>query len=437
MRLIRACEALGIESVAVVSVADRNSLPARAATHNLCIGPAPALKSYMRPELILHAALSTGCDAIHPGYGFLSERPELPRMCHENGITFIGPTAEVIRSLGDKLEARRIAQEASVPLLPGSQEIKTEEEARRIAEQIGFPILIKASAGGGGRGMRIVSAERELKTALQTTASEARSAFGDPSLYIERFIANARHVEVQILGDGKGNVMHLGDRDCSLQRRHQKVIEEAPAPEIPNHIREAMYAASLRIASRINYLSAGTLEFLYDRDNDAFFFLEMNTRLQVEHPVTEIVTGIDIVATQLLIADGQSLPSQPLVQGHAIEARVAAEVPEEGFRPCPGTITRWEVPDAPYLRVDTYCEEGARIPPFYDSMIAKIIAKGSDRSHAIDNLAAALKGTTIEGIQTNRNFLLQLLESKMFQSMRHNTRSIDSSEIGRTPPLAV
>ncbi|MCT8973527.1 acetyl-CoA carboxylase biotin carboxylase subunit [Microbaculum marinisediminis] len=428
VRLVRGCAEVGAESVAVVSEADRESMVARLATRTVCIGPSPARDSYLRPDLIVHAALATGCDAIHPGYGFLSEQPSLAELCDENGLVFVGPTAETIRMLGNKLEARRLAERADVPLLPGSARVSDAEEAARFAAEMGYPILVKAAAGGGGRGMKVVHTPSELAGTLQTTASEARSAFGDATLYLERFIADARHIEVQVLGDGKGQVVHLGDRDCSLQRRHQKVIEEAPASDIPEDVRRDMHDAAVRIARQVNYASAGTVEFLFDRSANAFYFLEMNTRLQVEHPVTEMVTGIDLVAAQLRIAGGEplSIPEDIGPNGHSIEARITAESPENAFRPSPGRIRRWQAPDMDGLRVDTYAEAGALIPPFYDSMVAKFIVHGPDRQTAIDKMRRALEAFEVEGISTNRAFLLRLLGEPAFAAMRHNTRSIDA-----------
>lgn len=439
VRIIRACIACGVESVAVVSEADRASMAVRLATRSVCIGPAPAQSSYLRPELLIHAALTTGCDALHPGYGFLSEQPVLPELCAQNGIAFIGPSSEVIARLGNKLEARRIAEEAGVPVLPGSTRIDDAAMAAQLAGEMGYPVLVKAAAGGGGRGMKVIEAQSHLASMLHTTASEARGAFGDPTLYLERFIADARHVEVQVLGDGKGRVLHLADRDCSLQRRYQKVVEEAPAAKIPPDVRNRMHQAALRIVRTLDYESAGTVEFLYDKAEDAFYFLEVNTRLQVEHPVTEMVTGIDIVAAQLRIAGGgglPDLPDRPEVRGHAIEARVAAESPENGFQPSPGRITRWDIPRTDGLRIDTHCEAGTLIPPYYDSLIAKVIVHAPDRAAAIDRLRQGLEAMVIEGIRTNRTFLLQLLDDPDFTAMTHNTRSIDRMGAAPAPEPA-
>lgn len=428
IRIIRACRALGIESIVAVSSADRDSLPARLADGKVCIGPPPSRDSYLRPELILHAALATGCDALHPGYGFLSERPELASLCAENGVTFIGPEASTIALMGNKLAAREIAERCGVPLLPASKRISDPDEAEAFAGKIGFPVLIKAAAGGGGRGMKIVPGPAGLRSALQTTASEAQAAFGDKSLYVERFIADARHIEVQVLGDGSGTVLHLGERDCTLQRRHQKVIEEAPAPDVPGSIRKQILGAAVKIAQAVDYRSAGTVEFLYDRSDGAFYFLEMNTRIQVEHPVTELVTGIDIVVEQIRIAEGHQLGLKQAgigLSGHAIEARITAEAPEEGFRPSPGRVTRWRPPEGEGIRIDTHCYEGYVVPPFYDSLIAKVVVHGRSRTDAASRLHAALDAFEIEGIRTNRVFLMDLLAGHAFLNVKHNTRMID------------
>jgi acetyl-CoA carboxylase biotin carboxylase subunit len=430
VRLIRACNLLDIESVAIVSDADRDSLPARMAHRSVCIGPAPSRDSYLRPDLIVHAAVATGCDALHPGYGFLAEQPALPTMCADNGVIFIGPDAETIKLMGNKLAARDMAMRCGIPLLPGSARIADPKEAVAFAEKCGYPVLIKAAAGGGGRGMKIVSRAEDLKSALQTTASEARAAFGDPTLYIERFIADARHIEVQILGDGDGAVVHLGERDCSLQRRHQKVIEEAPAPRLPVAVRDQIRTAAVAIAKAVGYRSAGTVEFLFDKSTKEFFFLEMNTRIQVEHPVTEMVTKIDIVAEQIRIAGGHSIDrtqEEIAMSGHAIEARITAEAPEDGFRPSPGRVSCWREPKGAGIRIDTQCYEGYVVPPYYDSLIAKVIAHAPSRKTAVGKLRDAIAAFEIEGIRTNKDFLIRLLSQDGFMKMSHNTRTIDLS----------
>ena len=427
-RIIHTCNDLGIESVLTVSAADQNSLPAKLATRSICIGPAMARDSYLRPELIIQAALGSECNALHPGYGFLSEQPALANLCAANDIIFIGPRTETIEQMGNKITARAIAQKCAVPLLPGSDSVEDLSAAKKVAQKIGFPVLIKAAAGGGGRGMRVVYNPADLEATLMTTASEAEAAFGDPTLFIERFIKDARHIEVQILGDASGNVIHLAERDCSLQRRYQKVIEEAPAIGVPKAILTNMREAAINIAREVSYLSVGTVEFLYDKATEEFFFLEMNTRLQVEHPVTEMVTGIDIVAEQIRINQGEEIDlskNTPLVKGHAIEARVTAETPLKNFRPSPGKVTAWRAPKGDGIRVDTYCEKGCLIPPFYDSLVAKIIVHASSRIEAIEKLSGALQELVLEGIDTNVEFLLELLLHESFVSQNHNTHTID------------
>ena len=364
VRIIRACQRLGIEAVVAVSDVDRNSLAARLATRAVCIGPAAASQSYLRAETLVAAALGSGCQAVHPGYGFLSERPAFARMCEHAGLLFVGPRAESIEAMGEKLAAVHIAEQAGVPRVPGSDRIETIEDARRAAERIGFPLLIKANAGGGGRGMRLVHEARDLAGAIESAASEARAAFGDPMLYIEKFISRARHVEVQVLGDGKGNVVHLGERDCSTQRRYQKLIEEAPSPVIDHRVRRQMTDAAVSLAAQVAYRGAGTVEFVYDPESQKFYFLEMNTRIQVEHPVTEMVTGRDLVVEQIQIAAGEPISfvqKDVELRGHAIECRINAEDPARNFMPCPGRIEIWDPPPTGnHLRVDTHCYAGYR-----------------------------------------------------------------------------
>ena len=387
VRIIRACQQLGIEAVVAVSDVDRNSLAARLATRAVCIGPAAASQSYLRAETLVAAALGSGCQALHPGYGFLSERPAFARMCEHAGLLFVGPRAESIEAMGEKLAAVHIAEQAGVPRVPGSDRIETIEDARRAAERIGFPLLIKANAGGGGRGMRLVHEARDLAGAIESAASEARAAFGDPMLYIEKFISLARHVEVQVLGDGKGNVVHLGERDCSTQRRYQKLIEEAPSPVIDHRVRRQMTDAAVSLAAQVAYRGAGTVEFVYDPESQKFYFLEMNTRIQVEHPVTEMVTGRDLVVEQIQIAAGEPISfvqKDVELRGHAIECRINAEDPARNFMPCPGRIEIWDPPSTGnHLRVDTHCYAGYVVPPHYDSLLAKLIVHAPDRSSAI------------------------------------------------------
>jgi acetyl-CoA carboxylase biotin carboxylase subunit len=406
VRIIRTARALGLETVLAVSEADRGSLGAQMADRALCIGPARPSDSYLRVDTIVQAALGSGCDAIHPGYGFLSERADLARLCEAEGIVFIGPTAAQIDAVGDKLRARFEAEKADVPTVPGGP-VETMAEAQALAERIGAPLLIKAVGGGGGRGMKLVEDLKDLAATMDMASAEAGAAFGDARVYIERYVAQGRHIEVQVLGDGAGKVVHLGERDCSVQRRYQKLIEETPAPNLPPHIRDDMHAAAVRFAAGLDYRGAGTVEFLYDAARGQFYFLEMNARIQVEHPVTEMVTGIDLVAEQIAIADGKGLrfaQDDIAIDGAAIEIRVNAEDPARDFAPSPGTVRTALWPEGEGIRVDTHIVDGAKIPPFYDSMVAKIIAHGPDRPTAIARLIEALGATRIEGIATNIAF---------------------------------
>ncbi|MGN6462419.1 MAG: acetyl-CoA carboxylase biotin carboxylase subunit [Pseudolabrys sp.] len=428
VRVIRACSALGLESVAIHSDADRDSLAARLANQAVCIGPAPAAKSYLMLETILHAARATGCDAIHPGSGFLSEREAFARRCAEEGLIFVGPSSSAIAMMGNKIAARQAAIAAGVPTLPGSIKIASASEAATLARDIGYPVLLKAAAGGGGRGMKVAHTADELSTAFALASSEAEAAFGDGTLYIERFLQNARHVEVQVLGDAYGNVIHIGERDCSLQRRHQKMVEEAPAPFIPADVLECMRSSAVALARAVRYENAGTVEFIFDRDRNEFFFLEMNTRIQVEHPVTEAISGIDLVQEQIRIADGAPLritQNDVLLRGHAIEARVNAEDPDQGFRPQPGRFGQWSSPTIPGVRIDTHCFPGYRVPPFYDSMIAKVIAHAPTREQAIAKLDKALGELTIQGIATNIPFVRELLSDQRFLTDNFSTNLIE------------
>src|SRR5690606_8098245 len=366
VRVIRTCEALGIESVLCVSEADRDSLGARMATRAVCIGPAQPAKSYLSVETVVQAALGYGCDAIHPGYGFLSERAELARLCEQEGVTFIGPTAAQIEAGGDKLRARAEAIAADVPVVPGGP-VASAAEVRAVAEDIGAPLLVKAVGGGGGRGMKLVEDLAELEATLDMASAEASAAFGDARVYLERYVAKGRHIEVQLLGDGAGRVVHLGERDCSVQRRYQKLVEETPAPALPAATRDKLLAAAVRFAERLNYRGAGTVEFLYDVELDEFYFLEMNARIQVEHPVTEEVTGVDLIAEQIAIADGEGLrfeQADVAFTGAAIECRINAEDPDNGFMPSPGTVSDVQWPGGEGIRVDTHIVPGASIPPF-------------------------------------------------------------------------
>jgi len=416
VRIIRTCRALGIESVLGVSEADRGSLGAQMADRVLCLGPAQPSLSYLRVETVVQAALGSGCDAIHPGYGFLSERADLARLCEAEGMIFVGPTADQIETVGDKLCARLAAEGAGVPIIPGGS-AASPEEALALAEAIGVPLLVKAAGGGGGRGMKLVEHQADLVATMEMASAEAEAAFGDARVYLERYVATGRHIEVQVLGDGAGRVVHLGERDCSVQRRYQKLIEETPAPHLPPATRAAMQEAAVRFAARLSYRGAGTVEFLYDAPRDAFYFLEMNARIQVEHPVTEAVTGIDLIAEQIAIAEGQGLrftQAEVVCDGAAIECRINAEDPERDFAPSPGTVAAVHWPSGAGIRVDSHIVDGARIPPFYDSMIAKVIAHGPDRSIALARLRAALTETRIDGVATNLAFQQAVLADSEF-----------------------
>ncbi|HYP78722.1 MAG TPA: acetyl-CoA carboxylase biotin carboxylase subunit [Steroidobacteraceae bacterium] len=416
LRVIRSCRALGIQTVLAVSEADRDSLPARHADRAVCIGPGRPGDSYLRIDTVVQAALGTGADAVHPGYGFLSERAPFARRCEEAGLVFIGPTAAQIDAVGDKLRARAEAQAAGVPVVPGGA-VHSLAEATALAERIGVPLLIKAVGGGGGRGMKRVDHQADLPVAMDMAAAEAGAAFGDARVYLERYVVHGRHVEVQVLGDGQGQVIHLGERDCSVQRRYQKLIEETPAPHLHAQLREELLAAAVRFAARLQYRGAGTVEFLVDVDRGEFYFLEMNARIQVEHPVTEQVTGLDLVAAQIRIAEGSGLPlSQHAVQlqGCAIECRINAEDPSRDFMPSPGRVSRAEWPQGEGIRVDTHIAAGSRVPPYYDSLLGKIIAHGASREEARLRLAGALDATRIEGVHTNLAFQAALLADAQF-----------------------
>ena len=416
VRIIRTCEALGIESVLCVSEADRQSLGARMATRAVCIGPAAPARSYLSVETVVQAALGTGCDAVHPGYGLLSERAELASLCEQEGVVFIGPTAAQIEAVGDKLRARAEATAAGVPVVPGGP-VASPAEARALAERIGAPLLVKAVGGGGGRGMKLVEDLAQLDAVMNMASAEASAAFGDPRVYLERYVARGRHIEVQLLGDGEGRVIHLGERDCSVQRRYQKLVEETPAPHLPAATRDRLLAAAVRLAERLSYRGAGTAEFLYDVARDEFYFLEMNARIQVEHPVTEEVTEIDLIAEQIAIAGGDGLAlSQSDIEfnGAAVECRINAEDPMSHFMPSPGIVTSVEWPSGRGIRVDTHIVPGASVPPFYDSMIAKIIAHGPTRARALQRLSVALANTRIEGVATNLPFQRRILANPDF-----------------------
>ncbi len=418
LRILRSCRELGIETVAIYSEADRDSLHVRLADQAVCVGPGPSAQSYLNIPNILSAAVLTEVDAIHPGYGYLAEQAHFADMCATHGIKFIGPSVETIERMGDKAVAKKMMQEAGVPVVPGSdQAVDSVEEALALADDIGYPIMLKAAAGGGGKGMRLVADRDELRRAWPVARGEAQAAFGDDRLYMERYIESPRHIEIQILADEHGNVIHLGERECSIQRRHQKLIEEAPSPFIDAALRRRMGEAAVRGAKAVGYYNAGTMEFLVDSSGN-FYFMEMNTRIQVEHPVTELVTGVDIVKEQILIAAGEPLRySQGDIrwQGHAIECRINAEDPQNDFRPSPGTITFYHPPGGPGIRVDSAAYTGLQVPPYYDSLIAKVIAYGADRDEAIRRMQGALDELTIEGIKTNIDFHRAVMANERFR----------------------
>lgn len=401
-RIIKTCKRLGIETVLVASKPDLDTLPAKMADRTLCIGPARATDSYLKVGAIIQAALGSGADAIHPGYGFLSENQSLGKACVEEGIKFIGPTPEQLDSVGDKLKARHCAMAANVPITPGDS-ISTVDEALELAESIGYPVLIKAVSGGGGKGMKRVNHESEMEQAVSMAISEAQASFGDPRVYLELYVTKGRHVEVQVLGDGE-RVIHLGDRDCSVQRRFQKVIEEAPAPELPDEIRQIMRESAVRFSESINYEGLGTVEFLYDCERNQAYFLEMNARIQVEHPVTEMVVNMDLVEEQIKVASGESLQYRQEdieIKGHSFECRINAEDPSNDFLPSPGRLTQVAFPEGSGIRVDTHIETGSMITPFYDSMIGKLIVHGNTRKEALMKMRETLDQCHIEGVKTN------------------------------------
>ncbi|MDQ3932272.1 MAG: acetyl-CoA carboxylase biotin carboxylase subunit [Actinomycetota bacterium] len=428
LRVLRACRELGIRSVAVYSEADRDAVHVRAADEAYLLGPAPPADSYLHIERVLDVARRAGVDAIHPGYGFLSENTDFVAAVFDAGFVFIGPPAEAMRRMGDKLAAREVAVAADVPLVPGTLEpVTTAAEAAAFAQQHGYPIALKAAFGGGGRGMRVVAGRRELKEALESATREAAAAFGRGEVYVERYLERPRHVEVQILGDLDGTVIHLGERDCSLQRRHQKLIEEAPAPGISPELRDRLGAAAVRVADEVGYHNAGTCEFLLDSDG-TFYFLEMNTRLQVEHPVTELVTGVDLVHAQLRIAagDGMGISQEDVeLRGHAIEARLNAEDPAVGFAPGAGRISRLVAPQGPWVRLDAAVETGSEIPRVYDSMFGKLIVWGEDRDGARRRMLRALDELVVEGIPTTVPFHRLALTHEMFVTAQHSTISVE------------
>ena len=428
VRIVRACRALGFESVVGVSDADREGLAVELADRAVVLGPAPARESYLDANLLVHAAKATGCDALHPGYGFLSESAALAALCEREGIAFVGPRAETIERLGDKLTARDIAAETGVPIVPGSGEIRAAADARKFAASAGYPVLLKASAGGGGRGMFVARSDTDIDDGYERASAEAEAAFGDGALFVERFVENARHVEVQIMGDGTGAVVHFGERDCSVQRRFQKVVEEAPAATLPAEARAQIHDAACRLARHLDYRSAGTVEFLYDVARSEAYFIEANVRIQVEHPVTEEVTGIDLIQEQLRIAGGGGLSvaqADIALAGHAIECRINAEAPARDFAPSPGLIDAWRTPEGQGIRIDTHCRSGAFVSPFYDSMIAKLIVRAGDRAGAVERMAGALDEFRIGGIDTNLAFQAHLVRHPDFAANRLSTRWLE------------
>jgi len=440
-RIIWTCKEMGIGTVAVHSDVDRDSLHVRFADESACIGPAPSAQSYLNIPAIISAAEIFNVDAIHPGYGFLAESAYFAEICEACNIKFIGPRPDVIQLMGEKVAARRAMQEAGVPILPGSPKaLESEEEAIELAREIGFPVIVKASAGGGGRGMRIVRSEAELGPALQTASTEAAAAFKNGDVYIERFVERPRHIEIQVMADEHGDCVHLGERECSIQRRHQKLLEESPSPVMTPALRQQMGEAAVSACKAIGYSSAGTFEFLLDEDG-RFYFMEMNTRIQVEHPVTEMVTLTDIVRNQIRVAEGDPLgftQEEVIMVGHAIECRINAESPET-FVPSPGTITTFNLPGGPGVRVDTYVYPGYRVPPFYDSMIAKVIVHARTRELAIARMRRALDAMVIEGIKTTIPLHLKIMDNADFQAGNFSTRFmeefLDKSKIRESPQL--
>ena len=428
VRVIRALHELDIEAVAVYSNADEQAMHVKLADRAVRIGPAPAAQSYLNIASVVAAATTTGCEAVHPGYGFLSENPAFVSACEDNELVFVGPPADVMARMGDKVQAKVELARADVPLVPGSEGAVTPDEARSLAAEIGYPVLLKASAGGGGKGMRIVEADDELEGEFQTAAAEAQAAFGDSSLYLEKLVRPARHVEIQVLADSHGNVLTLGERECSIQRRHQKLIEESPSPALSAETREAMESAVERAATAIGYRNAGTFEFLLGPDQ-SFYFIELNARLQVEHPVSELVTGIDLVREQLRVAAGEKLEltGRAPRRGHAIEIRINAEDPARDFAPSPGLIAQFRPPLGPGVRLDTFVADGYTVPPFYDSLLAKLVVWDEDRPSAIARASRALGELVIQGVPTTREAAIEILRTEEFSSGRYSTSFLEES----------
>ena len=431
VRIIRACREMGIETVAVYSKADETALHVQLADEAVCIGPAASKDSYLNMENIISATVISGADAIHPGFGFLSENARFAEMCRQCHITFIGPSPELIHKMGNKSEARKTMMEAGVPVVPGTREpVYTAEEARKMADAMGYPVMIKASSGGGGKGMRISRSPEDFEENFQMAQMESVSSFNDDTMYIEKYIESPRHIEFQILGDACGHVIHLGERDCSIQRRHQKVLEESPSPAIDDELREKMGHTAVQAARAVGYESAGTIEFLLDKDKN-YYFMEMNTRIQVEHPVTEFVTNVDLIKSQIRISTGEPLNIRQEdieFKGHAIECRINAENPEQNFRPSPGKIERLHLPGGKGIRVDTAVYAGYTISPYYDSMIAKLIVLGKSRNEAIKKMKSALSEFIVDGIDTNVDFQMEIMNHPKFQSGDFSTDFIEQME---------
>jgi acetyl-CoA carboxylase biotin carboxylase subunit len=426
VRVIRALHELGVEAVAVYSTADEDALHVRLADRAVRIGPPSAAESYLSIPALIAAAGTTGCEAVHPGYGFVSENADFVRACEDNDLVFIGPPADVMERMGDKARAKAEMRAAGVPLVPGTEGVAEPDDARAAADELGYPVLLKAAAGGGGKGMRLVDAPEELADAFGSAAAEAQGAFGDPHLYVEKVIDPARHVEIQVLGDAQGGVLTVGERECSIQRRHQKLVEESPSPALSPEAREEMEAAAERAVRTIGYTNAGTFEFLIGPDG-SFYFIELNARLQVEHPVSELCTGIDIVHEQLRIASGESLSvtGRAPRRGHAIELRINAEDPERNFAPAPGVVHRFRPPLGPGVRVDTAVEDGSVVPPYYDSLIAKVIVWDADRPAAIARAVRALGELEIDGVPTTRETALEVLQSERFVAGDYDTKFLE------------
>ena len=427
LRIIRACRELGVKTVAVYSEADRLSLHVKFADEAVCIGPPPSKQSYLNIPSLMAAAEVTNADAVHPGYGFLAENANFAEICATSGLTFIGPRPDAITAMGDKSLAKETMRKAGVPVIPGSDGVISEMNgAKKIANEVGYPVIIKATAGGGGRGMRYVRDAGEFENAFQTASYEAEKAFGNSSVYIEKFVEEPRHVEIQVMGDRHGTVVHFGERDCSIQRRHQKLVEESPSPALTNELRDAMGAAAVKGAMSVNYLGAGTIEFLLDK-NKNFYFMEMNTRIQVEHPVTEEVYGVDLLRMQIEVAAGEKLKkTKPKPQWHAIECRINAEDPNHDFRPSPGRINTFHFPGGFGVRVDTHAYDGYHIPPYYDSLVAKLIVKSVSREEAIEKMYYALDEFVVEGIKTTIPFHKKLMRNEHFRSGHFDTKFVES-----------